>query len=408
VKVLFLTHRLPYAPDRGDRIRAFHMLRSLAAHSAVELVSLVHDARERAEADGLARRLGIRVTTLPVPALRNRVAAAVALAGNRPLTHVLLDSPALRPVLEEIVRERPPDVVLAYCSGMARVAMESPLDRYPMILDMVDLDSAKWAALAGASHPPLRWVYAREARQLAAFERQALMRAKTTLAVVDREAEAVRALEPRADVRVVSNGVDVGALEPRAAPVDEPRVVFCGVMNYAPNVAGIVWFAREVWPSVRRMCPAATLTIVGSDPVADVRRLATEERGITVTGRVAEVAPYLWNAAVSIAPMSIARGLQNKVLEAVTAGLPAVVTSAVFEGLPNEVRRACRVADSPDEFSRQVIRLLRAPGTERRAIAGRANCAAMSWDEQLAPLRQLLVSAVASARPTRLPCVVSL
>lgn len=399
MKVLFLTHRLPYAPDRGDRIRAFHVLRSMAAHAEVELASLVHDERERGEADGLARRLGIRVVTVAVPGLRNRVAALPALIGSRPLTHVLLDSPFLRPTLAAIVRQRPPDVVFAYCSGMARVAMEPPLRRYPMLLDMVDLDSAKWAALAQNARPPMRWVYAREAKQLEAFERQAVTHARTTLAVNDREAEALRRLEPRASIRVVSNGVDIQPLTARSEPAEDPHVVFCGVMNYTPNIDGVLWFARDVWPTIRRMCPAATFTIVGSDPVPAVRRLAADGSGITVTGRVPEVAPYLWGAAVSIAPMMVARGLQNKVLEAISAGVPAVVTSAVFEGLPNEVRVACRVADSAEEFARHTLRILRLPGWGRRAMAERANCAALAWERQVAPLADILADAAAVSVP---------
>lgn len=399
MRVLFLTHRLPYAPDRGDRIRAFHMLRSLAAHADVELVSLVHDERELAQVDGLSRRFDMRVTPVRVPRIRTRVSAALALAGSRALTHVLLDSPDLLPAVEGIVRERQPDVVLAYCSGMARVAMQPPLARYPTILDMVDLDSVKWAELASTTRPPLSWIYAREARHLAAFERRAVLHARTTLTVVDREADAVRQLEPRADVRVVPNGVDAASLAPRVAPTEQPRLVFCGVMNYAPNVEGVLWFAREVWPVVRRFCPTATLTVVGSEPVAAIRRLAEGGTGIDVTGRVPEVTPYLWNAAVSIAPMQVARGLQNKVLEAVTAGVPAVVTPVVFDGLPNEVRLACRVAATGEEFARQTLRLLRMPGDSRRALAARANCAELSWERQMAPLVDLVAQAASVAVP---------
>jgi polysaccharide biosynthesis protein PslH len=401
VRVLFLTHRLPYAPDRGDRIRAFHMLRSLASHAEVELVSLVHDARERAEADGLAQRLGIRVTALPVPVLRNRLAALPALAGNRPLTHVLLDSPAMRPTLEAIVGERPPDVVLAYCSGMARVAMEPPLDRYPMVLDMVDLDSSKWSAMSATEPWPLSYIYRREARCLASFERHALRRAQTTLVVNEREADAARHLSEQGSVRirVLPVGVDLSGLVPRSRPAEAPAVVFCGVMNYPPNVDGVLRFAREVWPMVRRHCPAATFTVVGSEPVRAVRRLASNEAGIRVTGRVADVTPYLWDAAVSVAPLWVARGVQNKVLEAVSAGIPAVVTPAVFEGLPNEVRVACRVADSAEEFARHVVRLLRLPAAGRRAMAERANCAALAWDRQVAPLADILADAATVSVP---------
>ena len=393
MKVLFLTHRLPYSPNRGDRQRAFHILRTLAPEAEVELVSLVHDRLEENEVPKLRQALGIRVTALKVPRLRNHLSALVALGGSRPLTHVLLNAPGVVPALESIVKERPPDVVLAYCSSMAQFAVQSPLAGYPLVIDMVDLDSGKWAALAQEAAPPMRWIYNREARQLANFERQAIAHAQTTLVVNDREADAVRAVAPEARVQVLPVGVDVEALEPRTAPADEPRIVFCGVMNYTPNVNGVLWFAREVWPLVRQVCPTATFSIVGSEPTGPIRRLASESEGIEVTGPVPDVAPYLWRAGVSIAPLHIARGVQNKVLEAVSAGLPTVVTASVLEGLPNEVRVACRLADTAGDFARQTTRLLRMTGLERRAMAGRANCRVLSWDRQMAPLRDILQDA---------------
>lgn len=402
MRVLFLTHRLPFPPNRGDRIRAFNIIGSLARHADVEVVSLVHDDDERAQVGSLRRHFDIRVTPLPVPYLRTRAAAMLALAGTRrPLTHVLLDSPDAATALRAIVDERPPDVVLAYCSGMAKFALRAPLDRFPLVVDLVDLDSAKWAAMAEESRPPMRWIYERESRHLGAFERSAVLRAHASLVVNEREAAAVRRLEPRANVQVVPNGVELDTFAASGPPAEEPRVVFCGVMNYAPNVHAVSWFVREVWPEVRRICPAATFAIVGADPADAVLRLANPDLGIEVTGRVPETAPYLWRAAVSIAPLRIARGVQNKVLEAVAAGLPAVVTTDVFDGLPNEVRGACRVADTADEFARQTVRLLRLTGAERRAIAGRADCVALSWQRQMTPLTGVLADAMSLTLPAR-------
>src|SRR5919197_1283440 len=171
MNVLFLTHRLPFAPNRGDRIRAFHVARYLAPRTDLHIVSLVHDRAEEAQADSL-RRLGIRVSTAPAPRVRNRAGAAVGLLTARPLTHFLLDSPALSGILRRIVRERRPDVVLAYCSGAAAWALKPPLADVPLVLDLVDVDSAKWAALASKAVPPLAWVYRREAKCLARFERR--------------------------------------------------------------------------------------------------------------------------------------------------------------------------------------------------------------------------------------------
>jgi sugar transferase (PEP-CTERM/EpsH1 system associated) len=392
VRVLFLTHRVPYAPNRGDRVRAFQIVRSLAARAEVELVSLAHDRFELAQTARL-EELGVRAAAFLVPRLRNYGAAVAALAGPRPLTHVLLDAPGLAPALKRIAVDRPPDVVLAYCSGMARFAMEPPLTDYPLVLDLVDVDSEKWRAMAAAASPPKRWVFEREVRCLAPFEKWAATRAYATLVVNDRERQSLQRLAPRAAIRVVPNGVDLAGLRPSSVARETPDVIFCGVMNYGPNVEGVLWFAREVWPIIRARTPEARFYVVGSDPSGVVRRLASDRAGIHVTGTVADVREYLWNSAVSVNPLKTARGVQNKVLEAVAAGLPAVVTPPVLEGLPREARCACRVASGADDFAEQTLSLLALSGQERRALAGRADLRGLSWDRQLAPLHDILEAA---------------
>lgn len=397
MRVLFLTHRLPYAPNRGDRVRAFHIVRALAPRVELELVSLVHSQHEEAQAESI-RALGVRVTACPVSRPSSYVKAIVQLASDRPLTHVLLDAPGLASALTEIVSERPPDVVLAYCSSMARFAVDPPLSTYPLVLDLVDVDSEKWAAMASTAPWHRRWLYRREARYLARFEREAASQAYTTLVVNERENRALQQLAPDATVRVVSSGVDLAHLRPQSAPIEKPHVVFCGVMNYGPNVDGVLWFSREIWPKIRAHLPDAQLFVVGSDPTAAVRQLDSTGTGIHVTGTVPEVRSYLWNAAVSVAPLMIARGVQTKVLEAIAAGLPAVVTSQVLGGLPPSVRTACRMADSSEAFARQTLALLALSGPKRRAVAAQADCRALDWESQLASLHEILAGAANSRR----------
>jgi sugar transferase (PEP-CTERM/EpsH1 system associated) len=389
VRVLFLTHRLPYAPNRGDRLRAFHIARTLASSVDLEIVSLAHNLEEVAQV-GPLEAMGARVTAVPVPRFRNYVKAVVRLVGDRPLTHSLLDAPGMTGTLALIVRERRPDVVLAYCSGMARFALQQPLSGLPLVVDLVDVDSQKWAALSQSSPWPMRWIYGREARCLADFERSMAKVAAATLVVNDRERDALRAVAPGARVTVVPNGVDLRPLIPRSAPVERPRVVFCGVMNYPPNVDGALWFCQNVWPVVRGRRPDAELLVVGSDPAPAIRRLHSPENGIEVTGRVDDVRPHLWGSAVAIAPLLTARGIQNKVLEAVGAGLPAVVSSQVFEGLPTAVRPACRVGVSAELFAEETLRLLALSPNERRQVAGRADMAELTWESALRPLLSLL------------------
>ena len=217
-------------------------------------------------------------------------------------------------------------------------------------------------------------------------------RAAVTLAINARERQDLIEILPAARVVVIENGVDMDSLMPDGAPVGDPVVVFCGVMDYQPNVEGALWLAREVWPAVRREHPTARLNIVGARPSPAVRDLASGEMGIQVTGSVPDVRPYLWGSAVAVAPLQTARGTQNKVLEAVAAGLPTVVTPIVMAGLPDQVKPACAVGDSAASFSSRVGRLLGLDPMERRAMAAGADMDALRWPRRLAGVSEIVRS----------------
>ena len=398
MRVLFLTHRLPYAANRGDRIRALHLLKHLKTFADVDLVSFVHDDEEAAHVSEL-RDLASTVTVVRLNHFRGYAKAVAALPSGRSLTHAMLDSPEVGRACARLIKQAAPDVVLAYCSGMARFALEPPLATIPMVLDMVDVDSEKWRVLGTTAAIPARWVYAREARLMAAFETRVARTARSVLVVNDRERASLLRLAPGANVHVVPNGIAVDEFRRPSSASEETRVVFCGVMNYEPNEEGARWFARAVWPIVRAQRPEARLSLVGSRPTAAVRRLAIADPTIEVTGAVPDVQPYLWRSAVSIAPLFLSRGVQNKVLEAVAAGLPSVVTAAVQAGLPAEVAPACVMADDAGDFAAAVVDLLSRSSEERRRLAARANLQAITWASQLGSLRAILEGA---ARQNRL------
>jgi sugar transferase (PEP-CTERM/EpsH1 system associated) len=392
MRILFLTHRVPYAPNRGDRIRAYHMLRALSAHAEVTVVSLAHDREEERRARDVLE-FAARIETVRVPGARNFVRGAAMLPTRRPLTHALLHAPGLTGVLNRVVERRPPDVVLAYCSGIAHAAMQAPLAGIPLVLDLVDVDSEKWALYARRTSGPMRLIYHREARCLARFEDEAARRASAVLVVNERERVSLAARVPDARVLTLSNGIDVSSFWPAGPPADGARVVFCGVFNYRPNERGAVWFANEVWPTIKARRPDATLTLVGAHPTPQVLRLAARDRSIEVTGSVPDVRPWLWRSAVAIAPLAEARGLQNKVLEALAAGLPTVTTRVVADGLPAPVLAGCRVADAPGDFADAVIDCLAMSPDERRDCAISADLSGLRWEDQLRPLRDVLNAA---------------
>ncbi len=392
VNVLFLTHRLPYAPNRGDRVRAYFLLRELRRHADVTLVSLVHDEDEASHASSL-RDLVSSTYVVRVPAWRNRIRSLAALPTQRPTTHTMLDAPELRSTIATAVATSPPDVVFAYCSGIAPCALEPPLAERPLLIDMVDVDSAKWAALAAVTRWPLSWVYRREARTLRAFEAVISTRAVATLITTEREAETLRAIAPTARVDVVENGIDVASLRPQTPPAPSSDVVFCGVMNYAPNEQAVLWLAQSIWPRVRARRSDATLTVVGSHPTRAIQSLASDAQGIRITGAVPDVRPYLWRAAVAVAPILTARGIQNKVLEAVAAGLPTVVTPNIISSLPATIADACVAAETADALADAIVGLLEHSPEQRRALAARAHVDALTWERQLARVPEILAEA---------------
>jgi glycosyltransferase involved in cell wall biosynthesis len=264
----------------------------------------------------------------------------------------------------------------------------------------VDVDSGKWAALARTERVPQRWVYSREASSVARFETIAIRRAHATLVVNECERANALRLAPDGRVLVVPNGIDHDAFRPRMPPATEPRVVFCGVMNYRPNEEAALWLGREVWPLVRRVRSDARLLLLGSKPTRAIRALASSDPTVEVSGSVPDVRPHLWRSALAVAPLFVAPGIQNKVLESTAAGLPSIVTPDVFKGLPAEVVPACSVVSSAPNFAEAILKMLDLSPAERRRIADRADLDSLGWRDRLAPFLPI-VDAAAQAGPNQ-------
>ena len=226
-----------------------------------------------------------------------------------------------------------------------------------------------------------------------------MSQAIATTVVSDKESAALERIAPGARTVVVQNGVDLTAFSSPGPPATASRVVFCGVFNYEPNETGALWLANEVWPLVTRHVASAELVLVGMSPSRRVLALA-DRPSIRVTGSVPDVRPYLWEAAVAVAPLHVARGVQNKVLEAIAAGLPCVVTPQVMDGLPPKPRQACVAAIDAGAFARAIVDLLGLPAERRRQLALDADLAQLSWTAQLGALTTL-VDSVRPAQPIR-------
>jgi sugar transferase (PEP-CTERM/EpsH1 system associated) len=269
-----------------------------------------------------------------------------------------------------------------------------------VLLDLVDVDSAKWTAYAPEHRWPMSWLYRREGRTLLAYERQAAARAGHTFLATEKEAALFRSLAPESAARVseLSNGVDADYFQPqpeRATPfaASEVPIVFTGAMDYWPNIDAVCWFATEMLPRLRERHPGVRFHIVGRSPSPAVRALAGE--AVHVTGTVPDVRPYLQHAAVVVAPLRLARGIQNKVLEAMAMARPVVAAAPCVEAITAEPGRHLLSAADADGFVQAIEALLAEP-TRADAVghAGREQVlAAYGWTARLRVLDEHLEAA---------------
>lgn len=383
-ELLFLAHRAPFPPDRGDKIRSWHVLRQVGGRVRVHLVAFGELGDDPTPPPELAERLA---SWAIVPRTKSRArAAAEALLTGRPLSLTAFHEPRLAAAVARARAEHRIDAAYIFSGQMAQYAGPEPT-----VMDFVDVDSAKFAQLADGARGPMRWMLRREARMLGAYERELAARVEASLFVTDAEAALFRAGGARGRVLAVENGIDAAFFDPAAGfeRLDRtgPLIVFTGQMNYRPNIDAVAWFAREALPAVRTRHPPARFAIVGRAPTPEVRALASLP-GVEVVGAVPDVRPWLAAADVAVAPLRIARGVQNKVLEAMAMARPVVATPAAAEGIDH----AGALTVASGDFAKAVCALL-----DDRAAAqalGRAARARVvvryGWDARLAPLDALL------------------
>jgi sugar transferase (PEP-CTERM/EpsH1 system associated) len=367
--LLYLVHRFPYPPDKGDRIRAFQLLRELAKWADVDLACLA-DEPVADESVAALRRYCRRVAVAPVGGWRRWARTATSLALGGTATVGAFSSPSLRDTLRRWAGETPYHAVLASASGMAPYFRMPELRDVPAVIDLVDVDSQKWLDYAATSRGPRAWLYGLEGRRLRRLEREIALWARALTLVTDAEVGLFRRFCAEGQVEAIGNGVDLDYFAPRPEAAEE-GCVFVGALDYRPNIDGAVWFCREVWPAIHQARPQARMRLVGRQPAPAVQRL-TEVPGVELVGQVADVRPYVARAAVAVVPLRIARGVQNKVLEALAMGKATVVSPQAREGLRAEPGVHLLEVDSPAQWASTVLRLLDDAALRRRlGLAGR-------------------------------------
>lgn len=400
MRIAYLCHRVPYPPDKGCRIRAFHELVHLGKQHDIHLLSLSDSDEDSGSAQAL-RQICSQVEFFRINRTSSRLRALLGLFGTKPLTLSYFHSPSLARRVAELASSSSYDVVFAYCSAMADFARQ--FDNVPRVVDIVDVDSDKWSQYARRHRFPQRSMYRIEAARLRAFEVSLFDDFERVIVATEAERRLISSFAPNTSATAIRNGIDLDYFQPQRLPKAEvPTLVFTGQMDYFPNVDGILRFAHTVFPRLRRRFPDLRVLVVGRSPTKEVLGL---ERipGVSVTGAVDDVRPFLARAWVFVAPLRIARGIQNKVLEAMSMKLPVVVSQECMAGLADGGFRPgehLETAATEELFERSVADLLKDPKRRERLgnSARRQLSKGYSWKTNMEELESTLVE-VRSGHP---------
>lgn len=393
-ELLFLVHRIPYPPNKGDKIRSFHLLKYLSKHFIVHLGTFVDDSKDWEYVAQVKPFCG-ETFFAPLAPRKARLCSLTGLVTGKALSLPYYAHQGLQAWVNEVVKQHSIDQVVVFSSPMAQYVENISMSR--KVIDFVDVDSQKWAQYGKAKAWPMSWIYQREAQRLLRYESQLALSSQASVFVSEEEGALFATLVPSAAHKVtsVSNGVDSEYFSPHRDYLNPYKnntqvVVFTGAMDYWANADAVCWFAQEIFAQIKAAIKDAEFFIVGSRPTAEVQSLARLP-GVTVTGSVPDIRPYLAHAKLAVAPMRIARGIQNKVLEALAMARPVLATSAAAEGVKAVAGRELLVADAPELFADSAIRLLRGEIGKGLGEAGR-DCilARYSWDSNLAQFMSLL------------------
>lgn len=389
-RLLFIAHRVPYPPDKGERVRAFHQIKALAEHYRVTLVALAHNQADHQAAGPLGQWCE-RVLFASAGGPKGLLRGGLKLIKGRSVTEGYFYSRRLERIVRRLTARTTYDIAMGYSSGMLPylLSLSAPV----RVMDLVDVDSMKWFAYAEESGWPKSRLYQREGHTVRQLEEDAVIRCDAALVVSEAEARQLGYYPKK--LKVLQNGVDLDFFSRAATPEAEsaetlPSLVFTGTMDYRPNIEGVCWFVERVWPQLRQQRPELTFRIIGRDPAPAVSRLSRYP-GIEVTGTVPDVRPYLAGATAAICPLRIARGVQNKILEAMAMSCAVVSSRPALEGIEATVDEDVLVADTPEQWRQQIERLLddeplrRKMGQQARRFVEEHH----NWDKNMEPLVSL-------------------
>ncbi|MCJ7725670.1 MAG: glycosyltransferase [Acidimicrobiia bacterium] len=395
MRILVLAPRFPFPLDKGDRITVFNLVRHFSRLHDVALVTFLEPDQNPADRRHLAD-VADRIDTVPLRTRRAYVRAFLGMLRGRPLQVGYYSSPEMARTVAEVIEEFQPDIVYSHTIRMAEYLAD---DRRPKVLAMQISMRLNYGRLARFHKSLLRRiVYRIEAWWAGRYEPRIARRFDRCLLISEHDVAALGTPRPE-NILINPHGVDYRFFASTGAGAEqEGSLVFTGNLAYPPNVDAVRWFVEEILPLVRAEVPGVRLSVVGADPLPEVRRLA-EDPAVEVTGRVPDLRPYLDRAQVAIDPLRVGAGLQNKVLEGLSMGVPMVVTTVANEGIGAEPGRHLLVADAPAEFAAAIVSLLGDP-ERRTAMGAHARTFIVeqwSWEKHFDDLEREMCSLVAGA-----------
>ncbi len=334
--LLYLVHRIPYPPNKGDKIRSYNILRYLSQHYDIYLGTFIDNTDDSQYQDKVRSYCQQTHFEMIKPQL-SKLKSLSGLVTGQALSIPYYASKSMQQWVDEVIEKNNIDTVLAFSSPMAQFVIAK--NELHKVMDFIDIDSDKWRQYSGSHKGLMSWIYAREADYLFQYEQEVADKFAASTFVSDKEAEHFKTLSHNRDNNIsgVSNGIDFSYFDPTLAyepiyPQDKKVLVFTGAMDYWANCDAVIWFAEAVFKKLYLLDNNYQFYIVGSNPSKAVQDLA-QQSGIVVTGRVEDIRPYIAHAFIAIAPLRIARGIQNKVLEAMAMNKAVVATHNAMEGI---------------------------------------------------------------------------
>ncbi len=393
-ELLYLVHRFPYPPDKGDKIRSFHLLKHLSQRYRIHLGTFIDDEMDRKYLERVRDMCG-ETCFLDLYPRSARIRSLTGLLSGQPLTLPYYHDKRLQAWVSNLLETRPIGTILVFSAAMAQYVSHATNIR--RVMDFVDIDSDKWMQYATTITWPMSWIYRRESKLLLDYEKQIARLFDSATFVSETEADLFKRLAPEVATKVTyfNNGVDADYFSPQniypnpyLAGID--TLVFTGAMDYWANIDAVQWFANNIFSAIRLQLPKVEFYIVGARPSAAVMALA-DLPGIIVTGSVPDVRPYLAHASMAVAPLRIARGIQNKVLEAMAMGKTVIASPQAIEGINAHPDRDMVVANDESDFINRIIELLQNGTNHAVGRAARARVLEdYNWEKNLERIDALL------------------